>query len=611
MATDVIRWSASQTLKAIFTSVFFSSLSHTIRAHRFICVCMKGMKLLIDSNNPSFNYPVFSKIVDIPVSGAKRFPLKTAFKVKEENGRIINISYKKFYTDILTLASSLCKTLALRKTKIAVAMKNSYKWCVSYFAVLASDNVCVPLDRELIAEDFVHLINFGEIEAVFADEKATSLLLSVKDRLPQSLKIITDSSLGGEGVVSFEELMEIGKDELLSDLYCLTEYKSADELSVLLFTSGTTGLAKGVMLSDRNICSNVNSVREIVDISEKDSTLCVLPLHHAYQSVVMLMMLSAGGSISFSESVRHTASDLLLYKPTVFVTVPLMLEKIHRKIMREAEGKGLIGRSLTSEKALKLVSKISNTDLKRKIFSSVHSALGGNIRMIITGAAKMNEDIARDYNAFAIPVIIGYGLTECSPIAICNRSSDIREDSIGKPIPGAEAKILNPDSDGIGEILVKGPMVMLGYYKNEEETKRVLRDGWLYTGDLGCCDNNGYYYITGRKKNVIVTKNGKNIYPEEIEYYLDASPYITESLVYAEGDEDERVSAVVVPDIGKIKRKMKKGKISDEDVYSFLKKEINEISKALPSYKAVRSFTVNKEGLKRTATHKIKRNTDK
>ena len=227
--------------------------------------------------------------------------------------------------------------------------------------------------------------------------------------------------------------------------------------------------------------------------------------------------------------------------------------------------------------------------------------------MIITGAAMMNEEIARDFNTFAIPVIIGYGLTECSPVAICNRSDDIRADSIGKPVPGAEAKISEPSEDGIGEILVKGPMVMIGYYKNEEETKKVLRDGWLYTGDLGYCDKDGYYHITGRKKNVIVTKNGKNIYPEELEYYLNSSAYISESLVFSKGQEDEEVSAVIVYEKDRIRKKLKKERPSENEIYNLINSVVKEINGRLPSYKGIKSFTVQEESLQKNSTHKIKR----
>lgn len=558
--------------------------------------------------NPSFNFPVFSKIVEIPEVSSKRFPLKTAFVVKEDSGKLINISYKRFHTDILKFSAGISKRLNLKNTKIAVSMKNCYKWCVSYFAILSSENVCVPLDKDLIDDDLFHIINFAEIKAIITDEKTTSLLLSKKDKLPEDFIIITDSNLIGENVINFDEILNsLKKDELPSDLLYLIKEKANEELSVLIFTSGTTGLAKGVMLSDKSICSNVNAVSKLVDLKETDSTLCILPLHHAYQAIAMLMILSVGGSVSFCENIRHSSSDLLLYKPTVFVSVPLMLEKIHTRIFREAERKGAFIRSFTSEKALNLVSKISNTDIKKKLFSSVHASLGGNIRMIITGAAMMNEKIAKDLSTFAIPVIIGYGLTECSPIAICNRLNDARPDSIGKPIPGAEAKIHSADENGIGEILVKGAMVMLGYYKNEKETNEVLKDGWLHTGDLGYCDKDGYYHITGRIKNVIVTKNGKNIYPEELEYYLNASPYISESLVYSEGGEDESVCALIVFNEDRIKKHVKKEKLTEKSIFTVINNEIKKINAKLPSYKAIKNFKIQKEALEKTSTHKIKR----
>lgn len=561
--------------------------------------------------NPSNNNPVFSSIPEILEHSAARFPLKPAFVVKDESGKLYNISYKKFHTDVIILSSFINSFLSFTKANIAISMSNCYRWCVSYFGILASDNVCVPLDKELIADDLVHLISFADIKAIFADEKTTSLLISQKDKLPRDLKIITTSSLTGENIISFDFPFKGKKnDNLPKNLKGQIEKLSTEKTAVILFTSGTTGMAKGVMLSHKNICSNVNAVGSIVEISEKDSTLCVLPLHHAYQSVVTLMLFSVGGTVSFCENIRHTSSDLILYKPSIFVTVPLMLEKIHKKIMKQAEEKGILARSVTSKKGLSIVSKIVSSDLKKKIFRSVHKLLGGNIRMIITGAAMMNEEIANDYNSFSIPIIIGYGLTECSPIAICNTSKDVRADGVGKPIKNAEIKIKDADDFGIGEILVKGPMVMLGYYKNEKETQKVLKDGWLYTGDLGYCDKDGYYHISGRLKNVIVTKNGKNIYPEELEYYLNMSPYILESMVYSKEQEDEQVIASIVCDKEKIKKQLQKTTVTKDDIYPLIYETVKNINAKLPHYKAIKSFNILENELSKTSTQKVIRDSN-
>lgn len=333
------------------------------------------------------------------------------------------------------------------------------------------------------------------------------------------------------------------------------------------------------------------------------------PLHHAYQAIVTLLILCVGGCVSFCENLRRLTENLNEYRPTVFVTVPLLLEKIHAKIISALESQRGLKKAFAVGKARTVLSRLAGSETKRLLFSKVHAVFGGKLRLIIGGGAMFSPDIARDFEAFGLPVVIGYGLTECSPIAICNSPKDPRPDGIGKPIGGAEAKINNPASDGIGEILIKGPMVMLGYYEAPEETAKVIKDGWFYTGDLGYADSEGNYHITGRSKNVIVTKNGKNIYPEELEYYLNNDPLVLESLISGDstGEDGEQVAAQVVPDEEAIKHHLQKEKLSKEDIQKAIIGVVRKINKKLPSYKSIKKVSVRDGEFDKTATHKVKR----
>ena len=379
-------------------------------------------------------------------------------------------------------------------------------------------------------------------------------------------------------------------------------------LAVLLFTSGTTDNAKAVMLSNRNLCADLMLVSRRVHLNAQDSTLCVLPLHHAYQMVCMLMMLYVGGSVSFCSGLRHVSRDLGFFSPSVFATVPLMLEKMHTKIFAELSKQSGIKRVFSTGRLSSLLERFELTDFRRFVYKLIHQAFGGRLRMIICGAAALNPDIARDFASFGFPVVIGYGLTECSPIVMCNDPSDALPDTVGLPLDEVDVIIDQMNDDGTGELCVRGPIVMLGYYKNKKATAAVMKDGWFHTGDLACCDKNGYYHITGRTKNVIVTKGGKNIYPEELEAYLNNDPVVLESLIF--GDEengDETVAVQVVPDEEAIKEKIGKQELSGDDVNNAVRDVIGRINRLLPNYKTIRRVLIRREKLDRGGMQKLKR----
>lgn len=529
---------------------------------------------------------------------------KTCFKFFGSDGKIQKISYGDFFKDVRALSFSLNNELNLKGKTIALCMNNSYFWCLSYFSICFCGAICVPLDKDLSQTEISNLLSFSNADAIITEEKIGHGLILENEANKEKIKIITSEISQNESFISLSSLLQDGKTLFENETQ---NEKDSQETAIILFTSGTTAVAKGVMLSNENICSDIKSVSNIISFAQEDSTLCVLPLHHAYQAIVMLIMISVGGCVCFSRGLRYILPDLKAFSPTVFVTVPVMLEKMHKKITNEISQKSLVTKTVLKTAAHSFLKKSPQDELKTKLFGSVHELFGGKMRYIITGAAALNSTIAKDFYSFGLPVIIGYGLTECSPIVICNSENDLSFDSIGKPVINAEARIENPNEDGIGEICVKGPMVMHGYYKNKEETDKVLKDGWLHTGDLGFKDKNGNYHITGRSKNVIVSKNGKNIYPEEIEYYLSRQPFISECLVFASG-ENEDVCATVRADAEEIKRKMKTDSLTDEQTQKAVLQAVKKTNAILQSYKRIRKVFLKDEEFEKTASSKIKRN---
>lgn len=537
---------------------------------------------------------------ELLVESGTEFADRTAFIIKSNRGESTEITYGKFRKDAEFLGTALIYELGLKGKKIGIMGENSYQWCLSYLAVTGGVGTAVPLDKELPAEEIANISSFAGVECIICDEKSTSKLIGegyVKDR---GIRIICTEKING--TISFDELLEKG-ETLASE--GKRDYYSAniegDKMAVLLFTSGTTGMAKGVMLSHKNLISDLLCVSQRIRVDENDLALSFLPLHHTYEAIAFLMMVYSGGTIAFSSSARTLKEDFEYYRPTVFVTVPLLLEKIHKRIIASIESQG-------KRKKVQFFSVISSAvseEKRRKIFADVHAFFGGRLNKIIVGAAALQKEVAEDFIMFGIPVIIGYGLTECSPIVICNSPGNLTADTIGKPLPGVEVKIENPDEKGIGELCVKGPMVMLGYYKNRIATDEVLKGGFLYTGDLGYKDKSGNYRITGRKKNVIVTKNGKNIYPEEVEYYLLKSPVIADAMVYAE--DDAIVSAQIIPDIKEIEKRLKKTELTSVEIHKAVIEAVRSTNRKIPSYKSIKKVTLRTKDFIRTSTRKIKR----
>lgn len=552
---------------------------------------------------------------DMLLQSLHLFGDRAAFKLKNKDGVYYNLSYKKYKKDVWNIGTHLLQD-GFSGKKIGVMGANCYEWCVSYMAAACSGNTVVPIDKDLILEDLFNILAVSEMSAVFADKKSAAKLLENAYRLPQDFKIIVfEEEADGESFLSYRAYCGQGK-ALYADGYSAMDNVKLDPnaLSVLLFTSGTTGMSKGVCLSQANICADIMHLTGVVKVYPDDQTLSVLPLHHTYECTLgFIPMIYSGACISFCEGLRYIMRNMQEVQPTVFITVPLMIEKMHAKIMKTVtEKKGgnvILGVGKLAAKAGKA---FGVKDMDKRVFAEIHKTFGGRLRLFITGAAALDPRVAEDIMRFGFGIYIGYGLTECSPLVIGNHDRLALPDSVGTPLPGVEAKIENPDALGVGEICVRGPMVMLGYYNDEKSTREVLSaDGWFKTGDLGTVDENNCYRITGRLKNIIVTKNGKNIFPEEVELYLNQSPMVGESMVFGKDDEENEdtvVSAKIFPNIEEIKKKYKnKEEISKEDIREALSEVVKEVNRRLPKYKKIMHFDVRETEFIKTTTQKIKR----
>lgn len=564
-------------------------------------------------NKPLYEVREFHNFRELLNQSEALYGNSPAFKIKNQIGQILDISYTRFKGDVEALGTALLN-LGLDGAKIAVAGMNSYKWCMSYLAIGCGVGVVVPTDKELPIDDILNVLTVSESKAIIFDKKFGEKLLEHRDRLPKGLILISmEQQKDKDGILSFDLLLNSGY-HLIGKGY--SDYLDRDvegyKMTVLLFTSGTTGMSKAVMLSADNICSDVRAIMGFVNINKGERILSILPIHHTYECTVTFLCCIYGGvTICFCDGLRYITKNLEEYKPNILIVVPLVLEKFYKRIMKAIEkerggvAKVALGNAITK------VAGAARLDVSNLFFGKIKKAFGGSIRLIISGAAGIEPEIIRNMNRFGIQTFQGYGLTECSPIVICNSDKDNKYDSIGKPIPYVEAKIVNPDENGIGEICVKGPMVMLGYYKDPEATKAAFDyNGWYHTGDLGRTDKDGHYYICGRCKNVIVTTNGKNVYPEELESMLLKENAVKECIVT--GREDERgntiVFARIFPDLKAIGETYGNRNITDKEISKAVSDAVKSVNSQVVSYKAVKRFEIVNKEFEKTTTSKIKRN---
>lgn len=545
---------------------------------------------------------------DLLYKSATRYTRRPAFKLKDKAGNIYKVTYQKFKQDVIALGTSLI-SLGLKDENIAVIGKNSYNWAVSYLAATIV-GVVVPIDKELQSNDVINFLNVSSAKAILGDDKYLKNLAENKEAIDNksTLLINFNSEKDTNLYKSYSLLLENGYNLLEEGNKEFDNIKiDPDAMKVLIFTSGTTGNAKGVCLSHKNITSNIMSTFGIVKVKRNDQVLSILPLHHTYECTLgFLLVIYSGGCISYCEGLRHITNNISEFRPTVILCVPLLLEKMYKKI------ENTVRKSLPKKYADIEGDIISNLPfiLKNIVKTKVKNSLGGRLRAFIVGAAPLEPEIINSFKNLDIKSLQGYGLTECAPLVAGNNDFYINPDAVGLPIPNVSYKIDKPDNTGVGEILVKGPNVMLGYYKNEAETAKVIQDGWFHTGDLGKVDSDGWLYITGRLKTVIVTQNGKNIYPEEIEHYLNENPLISESLVTGlsdSKDDDVYVNAQIFPNIDAIKEYLKVSIPQKEEIFAVIKDIVANVNKKLPNYKHIKSFIIKDEEFEKTTTQKIKR----
>ena len=540
---------------------------------------------------------------------AKLYSNKTAFKYKDANKEnIIEKSYSQFKNDIDCLGTSLIN-LGLQNKKIILISPNRYEWCVSYLAITTGNMVVIPLDRSLPQKELIDSVIRSEAEVVIFDSKYLETFLNIKNNNVSSLKTyICMDEINVNDFYTIPELLETGKKLLSDGNTNFTEilvdgYKT----SVLLFTSGTTSLSKIVMLSQFNICSNIYALSCMAKVTSDDTFLSFLPLHHTYESTTTFLYgIYCGITIAFCDGLRHISKNLKEYKITGFVCVPAVLEAIYKKIIKQAEKQGKLG-------ILKALMAFSNflysigIDVRRKLFKSVLAQIDEHLRVVVYGAASMDKNAIKFLSSLGINMLNGYGLTETSPVLSAENDKYKKPGSVAFPMANMQIKIDNPDENGIGEICAKGPCLMLGYYNDIEATKEVIKDGWFHTGDLGYYDKQGYLFITGRKKNVIVLKNGKNVFPEELELLISKLPFVLENMVYARPSNDNDILLAVKIVYNEEILKSMFPNVQKEDYHDIIWKEIKEINKQLPKYKYIKHLIVTDEPMIKTTTQKIKR----
>ena len=560
----------------------------------------------------------FETIKEAFVNSSEKFADRT-FLLEKTNpkGEWIETTYTQFKNEVTGLGTALIRKLGLKDTRIVIIGENTHYWYVSYMTMLCGVGIAVPVDKELPENEIENVIKRSKASAVIFSTKKADIIKKVSENLPDVKYFIQMNSKESlkNRFVGIEYLIEEGKSLVANgdDSYMDIEV-DPDEFKVLLFTSGTTSNAKGVMLCNRNLAENINSASAYVDLRPDDRLMSVLPLHHTYESSIgFLYPFAMGASVAVCQGLKYIVPDLKETKPTAILTVPLIVENLYKKInmnIKKSKKDGMVNSMIHVTNALKNV----GVDIKRKVFAEIYENLGGNIRIIVSAAAPIDAKIGKWVQDIGICFLQGYGLTETAPIAALTPDFEPKVGSAGKAVVCAKLKIDNPNENGEGEVLINSKTLMLGYYEDEEATKdsiiEVNGERWFRSGDVGYLDKDGFLYITGRSKNVIVTQNGKNIYPEEIEIMLSNIPEIKECMVYGKQDEKEDkeliVSAKVIPNYEEIEEKHGKG-LTEEEVYKIIWDKIKEVNKQLTSYKAIKNLEIKHDEFVKTTTMKIKR----
>ena len=580
-----------------------------------------AQKVVDDLNNSTDKYVVYRTsrpITDIKhmlTTSVELYGDNVAFMQRfEKNEPFKSITYNEAFDTVNSLGTALVNR-GLKGKRIAVIGENCYQWATSYLAVICGTGVVVPLDKELGAGELKQLCIEAEVSAVMFTEKYAETFKEMKGSGDTSIELLI--KLNGhkefEDMLTWSGLIAEGKSLMDGGDRSFVDAEIAyDEMSELLFTSGTTGIAKGVMLSHKNICFDLMIAPTILNVNTWDIFFSVLPIHHTYEGTCgFLMPLYKGAAIAYCEGLKYIVKNLSEVRPTMFLGVPAIFEALYKTIWKNIKKQG-------KESAVKKVMAINKFtkklgfDLNKKFLKDVYKVFGGRLRVIISGGAAIDPAILQFFNDLGFIAVQGYGLSECAPMGALNPDQHkyMRNASVGHILPGMQVKIADKDEDGIGEICLKGDNVMLGYYKNPEETAKVIKDGWFYTGDQGYTDDEDFIYITGRKKNVIIASNGKNVFPEELEYLLSKSPYVAESMVWGADDEkgDITIVASIRPDEEEVAEAIGEEKAKDDEaIKELLWKEVDRINADLPLFKKIKKISVRREEFEKNTSKKIKR----
>ena len=552
----------------------------------------------------------FVDLKDMLEQTGKLYGDRPAYIFKTEEEKFREVTHKEFRDEIKSLGTALVD-LGLKDKRVAVISENRYEWGVAYLAIATGTGVVVPLDKALPNNEIESLIIRSEVEAIFYSNKYNEIMNEIKEKGNTNVKCFIYMYLekGENGIYSEKELTAKGKELIdKGDRRFLDAKIDNEKMGIMLFTSGTTSVSKAVMLSHKNICSNLADIASVIKVDENDRFLSFLPLHHTFECTVgFLYPVSIGGSIAFCEGVKHMADNIKEFDITAMISVPAVFDIIYRKVMKTIEKKGKMATLEKGKKISNVLLKVK-IDLRKQLFKEVHESLGPKLKLVVTGGAALDPETEKGFNDLGFDVEQGYGLTETAPVSAAETPKCRRLGSIGKKFPSVEVKIDDPDEEGVGELMAKGPSIMLGYYENEEATKSALEsDGWFHTGDLARIDKDGFIYISGRKKSVIVLNNGKNVFPEEIETLLNKVEGIKETFVFEkkEDDGDVKVCVEIVYDKELIKELYHIE--GEENIKEFLWDKVKEVNKLMPKYKYVREMVITEEPLIKTTTLKIKR----
>lgn len=553
-----------------------------------------------------FDYPVFDNIKQVIYHSVEKYPNNIAFRLKEKNEeetKYIDITYTEFLEEVNRFGTGLY-SLGLKGKRIGIISKNRYEWVLTYVALLLGGIIAVPFDKGLTDIEIENSIIRSKVDAIVYEEKYEEIINKIKTEEKSNLtELICMDKV--EGKRYLRDVVSQGKEELEKGCKEYVDYEIDDKaLATLVFTSGTTSNSKIVMLSQYNIARNISDMQLVEDFRSTDINLAFLPLHHTFGSTGQLIMLSSGITTTFPDGLRYIAQNLKEYHITFFVGVPILIEAIYKKLNEEIEKKG-------KTRAVKIAKIFTNLllkfgiDIRRKVFKEIIDGLGG-LRFVISGAAALDKKVEEGLNDLGILTVQGYGLTEASPVLCAENYKYRRYGSIGFPMKNVQIRVENKDKNDIGELVFKAPNIMMGYYEDEEATKAVIKDGWFYSGDYGYIDEAGFVYITGRKKNMIVLKNGKKIFPEEIEDHINKIDLVEDCFVFGLPKNDDVVLSVKIKYNEEV-AKTNYPELSGEELEKVIWEKVKEVNKLVPKYKYIKHMIVTEEEFAKTTTNKIKR----